>query len=437
MDPVSQIFAQSGAGGASGQGFGQFFAEGVQSGQRQQQLNLATRRQQFEEQQSSMLMPLQMEATRLQNEQTGIQVQMLFKQQQQQNAALAKLPELIDIQRRFSLSPQGYADSELLDAAQTIFRQAPTLTEHSVGKEILGSAAAAPKLDTAFSAIIQANKRLQGTGLYVQRLDERGRPVLGETNRAAVPDKLEIADEMSRLQSLIANPNTPPTVKQQAENQLANIQAQMGASSMEVLDPQTGNIIMRQTTGRQPAAATGGPTPANLTEINKQLMSSDTALHELDRAEQAIRTQPSAFGVRGVANELLEVGRGVIDPNTPAPVTDARNEAGIMFTKIAESLRVDSGNMSLYERRQLEKVGDITSWRDNPRAALDKVTNVRNAIVGKELRLLQEKGAKPKDALLRRIPASEVPALVDSGLIDQETLLRWREVTIANAKPKQ
>lgn len=40
MNLVEQIFQQANAGSANGQGFGQFFAEGVQSGQRQQSLDI-------------------------------------------------------------------------------------------------------------------------------------------------------------------------------------------------------------------------------------------------------------------------------------------------------------------------------------------------------------------------------------------------------------
>lgn len=193
MDPVAQILSQSQGGTAAGAGFGQFFAEGVQSGQRQQQLNLASRRQQFEEEQQSadeqrrtMLFPLQMEAARINNTQAGLNLQNQF-------AAQNKLTDLLDLQRRFSIAPNGYGDTELIDAVNTVFKQAPTLTEHPVGKEILGSIAAAPKLDTSFTAIKRYNDQLKGTGLYVQRLDERGRPVLGELPRVNMPPEQRAA----------------------------------------------------------------------------------------------------------------------------------------------------------------------------------------------------------------------------------------------------
>lgn len=204
MDPVSQILAQSQGGSASGQGFGQFFAEGVQSGQRQQQLNLATRRQQFEEQQQSadeqrrsMLFPLQMEAARINNTKAGLNLQNQF-------AAQNKLVDLLDLQRRFSIAPNGYSDTELIDAVNTVFKQAPTLTEHPVGKEILGSIAAAPKLDASFGRIKQLNDQLKGSGLYVQRLDERGRPVLGELNQ---PRAGTLPGQASPIGKLVADYN--------------------------------------------------------------------------------------------------------------------------------------------------------------------------------------------------------------------------------------
>lgn len=175
--------------------------------------------------------------------------------------------------------------------------------------------------------------------------------------------------------------------------------------------------------------------PTVRADAQKKTASITTGLAELDRAEQVIRGVPEAFGALGIAKEAVEQFRGVFDANTPAPITKARHEAALTFTKLADSLRVDVGNMSLYERTQLEKVGDVTGWRDRPPAALAKYENIRNALIGQKLRNLKLTQQRPDDTFLRQIPGSEIIALYRDNLLNDEDALRWQSLKPDESKP--
>lgn len=158
MDPVSQILSQSGAGSAQGEGFGQYFAQGMRMGQDQQQLNLARRRLEFEEDQQRTMLPLQQHSMILNNQRMGLQIQSAMKEQERQNIALSKMPELLDLHQRFAMAPLGFQDNELMDAAQTIFRQAPELADTEVGRGILTGISEAPRINQAFETFKKLSK---------------------------------------------------------------------------------------------------------------------------------------------------------------------------------------------------------------------------------------------------------------------------------------
>jgi hypothetical protein len=126
----------------------------------------------------------------------------------------------------------------------------------------------------------------------------------------------------------------------------------------------------------------------------------------------------------------MERASGILNPNAEiqTPVTDTRQKASLAFSRVAKSLRVDSGNMSRYELNKLEQAGDVLSATEAPQTALKKLSNLQDAVVGQQLRRLRFLGQKTPDTVLRKIPDAEIPDLVRDGLLSKEDAMRWHSL---------
>lgn len=170
------------------------------------------------------------------------------------------------------------------------------------------------------------------------------------------------------------------------------------------------------------------PTAAVVTQLQKDNNAADSALTRLDVLERTIKANPDAFGVVGIGKELWESVAGQLNPTSDARVSRAREEAGLTFVELADSLRTDTGNMSLYEQRRLAELGDTRQWRDHPARALAKAETIRGMVVAKKLRTLNKLRATPEDSLLQLIPDKEVAPLLRSGLLSAADAVRWHRL---------
>lgn len=304
MDPVTQTLAQQQSGSAGGQGFGQFFVAGRQDARQGQQLNLARRAEDRLAERQRTLLPYEEAVMGLQvinAGQTAHFNRMKLANQVEQNHAL---PEIMALESYFMRAPKGFRDELGQQKLQQLRDHYPrAFVEGTPGDELFKLTMMPQVMDWKAQQMEQATQRhMQGTGRFVQQMDARGNPVLGEINQrtTAIPDKLEIADRMDLYQSVIASPNATPEQKAQAERLLGNINAQLGTSSMELLDEQ-GNVRVRQTTGRQPAA-TDGLTSTLRTKVQTSIQEARKAIVALDDLDVRARD----VGIQGVLGELAD-----------------------------------------------------------------------------------------------------------------------------------
>lgn len=433
MDPVAQVLAQQNSGLVDGQGFGQFAVQGMQLGQNQQQINLSRRRLELEEQQQqerSLLLPLEAEYARLRNEQTGIAVQSDLMKLKQQTAAMNKMPELVALQEEFLSAPDGYSNKELVNRAFGLAKQAPWLFETDTGKQVMGNILLMPKLEQA-QRMLQSFKPPEGTALQSYDPATGRMTLMQEPRQANQPAALQEAAAVTNLRRRIAS-ETDPQKKADLELELSDLltQTQPAGTVTEVFDPNTGNPIMRTSTGRR--SESGGMTTATATEIQKKSLATDQALSKLNEAITAIQENPDAIGVRGAVGEISEKVKGQLSPSSEGStrITDTRHKAGMAFVEIAKSLRVDSGNMSRYELSQIEDLGDLRNLSESAQTALSKADNLRNALIGQKLRYLRAESKRPDDAFLRQIPGPEIGALVSENLLSVEDAMRARKLQI-------
>lgn len=171
-------------------------------------------------------------------------------------------------------------------------------------------------------------------------------------------------------------------------------------------------------------------TTANVTALQKSDFEADSALVRLDILKRTIKENPDAFGVVGVGKEFAEILSGITNPNADATITKARQEAGLTFVELAESLRTDTGNMSRWEQERLKDLGDTRSWKDNPARALAKAETIQKLVIGKKLRVMKALRASPDDNFLRQLPNNDadIQALYDDGLLSLSDARRWHDL---------
>lgn len=206
--------------------------------------------------------------------------------------------------------------------------------------------------------------------------------------------------------------------------QQAPIPTQPGAPGFEPMAPM---IVPPQ---EPPASPTFKPVERPLTtgaakNFQEDSIKLDGAIAALSRAQKVVQEVPEAFGIGGIGRELFETATGQINPNAPAKVSKARQEAGLAFVEVADMLRTDSGNMSRYEQERLRELGDIRDWKDYPERAAQKLDSINKMVIAKKIRIAKALKSKIDDNLLRSIPSSEVIGLGSSGLLTEEEAQRW------------
>jgi len=151
------------------------------------------------------------------------------------------------------------------------------------------------------------------------------------------------------------------------------------------------------------------PTTATVTENQQKVKADEIATKTLAEAMDFVRTRPEAFGPQGKALAAAEKARSMRSGGkTPMPVTEARQAATRNFITIADSIRVDSGNMNQKELELLKDAGDITGWLDDPGSSARKLDGLMR------LKITQLK--KRYDVLRTEPPADLITSLPDRAL---------------------
>lgn len=447
IGPVEQSLAQQSSGSAQGQGFGQFFVQGQQLAQGRRQLNLAQQRIDIERSQEkrlseaqSLLLPLQKTALDLTNQNAGIKLkadEFQFKVMTQANAAL---PAIYDLMLRFQSNPEGYNNEVLRQEWRSLLGHFPSAGVSQAGQQVWQALEAQPMFEARLKRIEEAKRRL-GDDLRSFNPDSGAATFQTESELAA--GRLEVA----RANSDIARANVglrgvgtqlrareagveidnPPTIPPPISQRAPRVDAFDGVT-----------VTPLQSTNAPAASAAPAPTlrtverpltTANITALQKADLDADSALVRLDILKRTIKEQPDAFGVVGVGKEFAEILSGIANPNADASITKARQEAGLTFVELAESLRTDTGNMSRWEQERLKDLGDTRSWKDNPTRALAKADTIQKLVIGKKLRAMKALRASPDDNFLRQIEDErDVVGLYQSGLLTIEDAKRWKNL---------
>lgn len=137
-------------------------------------------------------------------------------------------------------------------------------------------------------------------------------------------------------------------------------------------------------------------TPATVTVTQESLRNLSNSYDAVQRTRQMVESTPGAFGPLGGARQLLEIARGVISPGQGAPITAARATADVAAEDIIRGLKQDA-QMSLYEKRQLDRLARITGPWENPDTAKAKLSVMGAALAGKAIRDVRILGPKPPE----------------------------------------
>jgi hypothetical protein len=138
---IDQILAQSQAGSANGEGFGQYFAKGMEMRQQRDQFAVQSR-------QAQERLDLMRTAQEAEQQQNSLAVQMNRMRLQQMADLNTAGGELVKAELELAKEPDGYASSKAVDIANSFFSKYPGLRGHEIGQAFMAN------IQTAF-----ANKR--------------------------------------------------------------------------------------------------------------------------------------------------------------------------------------------------------------------------------------------------------------------------------------
>lgn len=453
MDPVSQTLAQQTSGSAEGQGFGQFFVEGARLRQNRDQLNLASRRVAIEERQDKreqqkfdLMLPLLTKQQELTNTNLGIEATARQLQLDATTRLNAALPEIFQLQAE--MMEKGPDDTgvreKLLDLSK---RYGTAFAPGTPGGNLWLQAESAPMFESRMKRIIDAESKLKESGLYLRSSGTKGDIDIGVRNDELQRERLDLQRERLLLERRRLQLSGDAQGLRQVDLELKALEQGfkvegLGNTSVGTSDATTPDATSAPsatttpTTPTTPPAAAPPrqvtitpverpPTTGTATDLQKKNVAADLALQKLDTLKDTIQQNPDAFGVRGVGGEIWETLRGQVDPNLDPRVSNARETAGLAFVELADSLRTDSGNMSLYEQKRLKELGDTRSWSEYPARALGKAETIEKAIVARKLRLVKTLNGKVDDSLLRRISKPELGPLLANGLLTAEDAIRY------------
>lgn len=163
------------------------------------------------------------------------------------------------------------------------------------------------------------------------------------------------------------------------------------------------------------------PTTATVTDNQQKVMADEIATKTLSEAMEFVRTRPEAFGPQGKALAAAEKARSIASGGkTPMPVTEARQAATRNFITIADSIRVDSGNMNQKELALLEEAGNITGWLDDPGSSARKLDGLMRLKITQLKKRYDVLKTAPPDSLIASLPDRALAYAVHEGLLAKD-----------------
>lgn len=153
------------------------------------------------------------------------------------------------------------------------------------------------------------------------------------------------------------------------------------------------------------------PTTATVSAAQEASSSAKSALASIDRAVETLEKNPDAAGITGAARELIEGLGGQLGIEAGTRITGARTELRDTAHQLVSGLRVESGQMSNWERAMLEEVGSPLKWTLGADTAKEKLRIISRLIAARELR-------RGKDSLNQSTPGWVLGSLTRDDLLE-------------------
>lgn len=417
---VEQIIAQSQIGSANGAGFGDSFFQGMQLGQRQQQINLQKRQVEQQLAQEAAMMPLK---------------QTLLQQDAAMNSA--KLTSFLEA-RQDSINNE----SQLLQLNQNVARSFTEADGPETAQQMLfESLTKNPRLisDPRFQELRKmVDTSLQAKEQLIRLRNERaGVEGLGGVSIVTDPLTGEQKTYVRESTGTIApfqktDPNKPQSTMGKL---IADRNAAVQAGDREAVAAFDAEIKMRQT--KDGFAITTNPdgtvtvtqgkqsdlTPTNQTRVQQGLSGALQTIDTANRLEPLIDNE--TVGVQAFAESWIK--DRILAQRFPNMASKKRANAETLVAELRASavqeLKTDS-NITEAERKQiLEAVPDINAPIDSPARAKDLVAGIRRmSAIRAVVSAGKLKQPMPK-AAAQLISPTELKRLVDTGVITKEQAL--------------
>jgi len=428
MDPVQQTLAQQNSGTANGEGFGQFFVEGRRQGLMRRQIEGQEKQEERLQQRQDMLLPLEAQQNRLQNANLGIAAVSNLRKGIAETQVNAALPEILQLQIDYARAPDGFKNDQLYERAKNLAVRFPmAFREDMEGGKLMGQVQAAWFQQAQWDRNIQRFKDLeQQTGRRIQTIN----PSTGQfTFSNTVPGTLSSTGKlMADREALVEEGRRLGNMSKVVEFDRMHAEDLARANTLTKIttDPKTGQVITEISRGGSGSSSGSGGdvTTATQTKLESAFAESESALGGITKLRQTIANNPNAWGARGAGMDLVESALGTFDPQRESPNKVARLEANALFTQMVGPFKVDSGQMTNYERQKLEAVANVVDLGGNQRFATDKLNILEDLAVAKILRTARDlKKPVPNNALLL-VEESEVVPLMRDGLLTEADAAR-------------
>lgn len=161
-------------------------------------------------------------------------------------------------------------------------------------------------------------------------------------------------------------------------------------------------------------------TTANVTQGQRDLLAADSALASIDKSIDILRKNPDAAGIEGAVRELYEGIGGQLGLKPGTRITGSRTQLRDTANQLVVGLRVESGQMSNWERQMLEDIGNPLEWKLDAETAVDKLAVLRRLIGGRALRIGKILGQPPKPSALAALTREDLLEAVSAGYISAE-----------------
>lgn len=413
MDPVEQVLAQSRVGSSNGATLGldalkwgmdrrdKLKQQSVSNSLAQDQLDLQKSNSEIYQQQASLAMRVN---------------RMRLEQMQSLNEAGG---ELADLELSMSSDPNGFLGGSGFDQAKAIFQKHPDIWGTDAGQGFINRMHTAIEGQRRLKQIEDARNSLIGSGM-IQEKQTITTPGVGTETFGLKPPNISDIATLAKDRGLESSRMTSTGIE-------TFERPRIGMETVTEVGPDGTMRMIQRPAGK---GSPEGLTTAGQTKIQEDVREAQTALPTLNDAVTAIRNNPRAIGPMGVILEGLEKIKGILHPDMPmsTPITDTRHKAGLALVALSTSLRVDTGNMSKYELEQMQELGDVRVLEEAPQTALTKLYNLKNAVIGKQIRGLHALKQPLPDNLLKQIPRLEISKMVASGLVTPEESLKWYDL---------